>query len=79
MAPVTKVVWNEGHGCSGNGRVEQSVKLGDELEKREILKKKKIRSVGGFVEVAGWVCGFEPYASLSHSDPKASVEKALSH
>ena len=41
MAPVTKVVWNEGHGCSGNGRVEQSVKLGDELEKREILKKKK--------------------------------------
>ena len=46
MAPVTKVVWNEGHGCSGNGRVEQRVKLGDELEKREILKKKKIRSVG---------------------------------
>ena len=38
MAPVTKVVWNEGHGCSGNGRVEQRVKLGDELEKREILK-----------------------------------------
>ena len=33
----------------------------------------------GFVEVAGWVCGFEPYASLSHSGPKASVQKALSH
>ena len=30
-------------------------------------------------EVAGWVCGFEPYAFLSHSDPKASVQKVLSH
>ena len=30
----------------------------------------------GFVEVVGWVCG---YASLSHSDPKALVQKALSH
>ena len=26
------------------------MELGDELEKREILKKKKFRSVGGFVE-----------------------------
>ena len=33
----------------------------------------------GFVEVPGCVCGFEPYAFLSHFDPKASVQKALSH
>ena len=47
MAPVTKVVWNEGH-CSGNGRVEKEWSLEMGL-RREIFRKKLFRS-GGFTE-----------------------------
>ena len=45
---MTKVVWNEGHGCSGNGRVEKewSLEMG---WRRERFRKKLFRS-GGFTE-----------------------------
>jgi len=45
VAPVIKVVWNEGHGCNRNGRVEKewSLEMG---WKRERFWKKLFRSVG---------------------------------
>ena len=48
MWPVTKVFWNEGHGCSGNGKIEKewSLEMG---WRRERFRKKLFRS-SGFTE-----------------------------
>ena len=46
---MTKVVWNEGHGCSGNGRVEKEWSLEKGWRRRERFRKKLFRS-GGFTE-----------------------------